>query len=141
MQKVVNAPRGAIESPKDKFEVFYIDYGNQDVVSYSQLRPLDSSVPSSPGLARLCSLAYVKVPSENEDYGQNAKYWLCEHTLAHGPKEFKAVIVDRDTSGGKVVKGQGTGTVLMVLLVDEETNSSINALMLKVCTWNTYLFL
>ncbi|KAA8542037.1 hypothetical protein F0562_023189 [Nyssa sinensis] len=126
---IVNAPRGAVESPKDKFEVFYIDYGNQEVVPYSQLRPLDPSVSSAPGLAQLCSLAYIKVPSLEEDYGQEAAVHLSEHLL-NGAKEFKAVIEERDISGGKV-KGQGTGTVLMVTLVDAETDTSINATILK----------
>ncbi|KAI7979672.1 Ribonuclease TUDOR 1 [Camellia lanceoleosa] len=126
---IVNAPRAAVESPKDKFEVFYIDYGNQEVVPYSDLRPIDPSVSSAPGSAQLCSLAYVKIPSLEEDYGQEAAVHLSEYTL-NGPKEFKAVIEERDTSGGKV-KGQGTGTVLMVNLIDTETNSSINAALLK----------
>lgn len=128
--KIVNAPRAAVESSKDKFEVFYIDYGNQEGVTYSQLRPLDPSVSAAPGLAQLCSLAYVKVPSLEEDYGQEAAIRLSEHTL-DGPKEFKAVIEDKDTSGGKV-KGQGTGTILMVILIDPESDISINAAMLKV---------
>ncbi|KAA8540590.1 hypothetical protein F0562_024491 [Nyssa sinensis] len=126
---IVNAPRGAVESPKDKFEVFYIDYGNQEVVPYSQLRPLDPSMSSAQGLAQLCSLAYIKVPSLEEDYGQEAAVCLSEHTL-NGPKEFKAMVEERDTSGGKV-KGQGTGTVLLVTLVDAETDTSVNAAMLK----------
>ncbi|KAL7191583.1 hypothetical protein ACSBR2_023624 [Camellia fascicularis] len=126
---IVNAPRGAVESPKDKFEVFYIDYGNQEVVPYSQLRPVDPSVSSAPGLALLCSLAYIKVPSLEEDYGQEAAMCLSEHTL-NGPKEFKAIIEERDTSGGKV-KGQGTGTIHMVTLIDTTAGSSINAAMLK----------
>lgn len=124
---IVNVPKGVVESPQDKFEVFYIDYGNQEIVAYSQLRPLNSSLSSSPGLAQLCSLAYVKVPSWEEDYGEEATVKLSEHIST---KEFKAVIEERDTSGGKV-KGQGTGTVLMVTLVDEETNESINSRMLK----------
>ncbi|CAK9163201.1 unnamed protein product [Ilex paraguariensis] len=126
---IVNGPRGAVESPKDKFEVFYIDYGNQEVVPYSQLRPLDHSVSSAPGLAQLCSLAFVKVPSLEEDYGQEAAERLSEHIL-NGSKEFKAVIEERDASGGKA-KGQGTGTILMVTLVDTETEVSVNATMLK----------
>lgn len=65
--------------------MFYIDYGNQEVVTYSQLRPLEPSVSSAPGLAHLCSLAYVKVPSLEEDYGQEAAVGLSEHTL-DGPK-------------------------------------------------------
>ncbi|KAI8544128.1 hypothetical protein RHMOL_Rhmol08G0271500 [Rhododendron molle] len=126
---IVNAPRGVVESPKDKFEVFYIDYGNQEVVTYSQLRPIDPSMASAPGLAQLCSLAYMKVPSLEEDYGQEAAERLSDHTL-RGKNELKAIIEDKDTSGGKV-KGQGTGTILMVTLIDTNTNSNINAALLK----------
>ncbi|KAK2974139.1 hypothetical protein RJ640_021430, partial [Escallonia rubra] len=126
---VVNAPRDAVESPNDKFEVFYIDYGNQEEVTYSRLRPLDPSVSSAPGLAQLCSLAHVKVPSKDEDYWEEAAEYLSDLTL-NGPNEFKAVIEERDTSGGKV-KGQGTGTILVVTLVDPETSTSVNAVMLK----------
>ncbi|KAK9278594.1 hypothetical protein L1049_028166 [Liquidambar formosana] len=125
---IVNAPRG-VESSKDKFEVFYIDYGNQEVVPYSQLRPLDSSVSSGPGLAQLCSLAYIKVPSLEEDYGQEAAELLSELIL-NSSKEFRAVIEERDTSGGKV-KGQGTGTIFIVSLFDAEADANINAAMLK----------
>ncbi|WMV22019.1 hypothetical protein MTR67_015404 [Solanum verrucosum] len=126
---IVNAPRGAVESSKDKFEVFYVDYGNQEVVSYSQLRPLEASVSSSPGLAQLCSLAHVKVPGLEDDYGQEAAYRLSELLLS-GTKEFGAVIEEKDTSGGKV-KGQGTGTIFLVTLVDPESDVSVNATLLK----------
>nr|GMC95924.1 staphylococcal nuclease domain-containing protein 1-like [Ipomoea batatas] len=126
---IVNAPRGAVESLNDKFEVFYIDYGNQEVVPYSQLRPADASVSSASGLAQLCSLAFIKVPGLEDDYGQDAAIHLSELVL-NAPKEFKAVIEEKDTSGGKV-KGQGTGTVFMVTLVDPEADVSINAMLLK----------
>lgn len=126
---VVSAPRGVVQSTKDRFEVFYIDYGNQEAVTYNQLRPLDASVSSAPGLAQLCQLAYLKVPTLEEDYGQEAAMLLSESTL-NGPKEFRAVIEERDTSGGKV-KGQGTGTILLVTLIDEESDTSVNAMMLK----------
>lgn len=119
-----------MESPKDKFEVFYLDYGNQEVVPYSQLRPLDPSVSSAPSLAQLCSLAYVKIPSLDEDFGQEAAEYLSEHTL-NSSKEFRAKVEERDTSGGKV-KGQGTGTTLIVTLVAVDAEISINAAMLQV---------
>ncbi|KAK9104002.1 hypothetical protein Scep_020846 [Stephania cephalantha] len=125
---IVNTPRGAVESTKDLFEVFYIDYGNQEVVPYSSLRPL-GAVSSSPGLAQLCSLAYIKVPSLEEDFGQEAAEYLSEYTL-NSSRELRAMIEERDTSGGKV-KGQGTGTVLIVTLVDVEAGSSVNAAMLE----------
>ncbi|KAI3512755.1 hypothetical protein L1887_20074 [Cichorium endivia] len=126
---VVNGPRGAVQSIKDKFEVFYIDYGNQEAVTYNQLRPLDQSVSSAPGTAQLCSLAYLKVPTLDEDYGHEAAMLLSEATL-DGPKEFRAVIEERDMSSGKV-KGQGTGNILMVTLTDTESGDSVSAIMLK----------
>ncbi|XP_038684487.1 ribonuclease TUDOR 1-like [Tripterygium wilfordii] len=126
---IVNAPRGVVESSKDKFEVFYIDYGNQEVVPYSHLRPLDASVSSTPGLAQLCSLAYIKVPNLEDDHDTEAAQYLSDHTLNSG-KEFRAKIEERDISGGKV-KGQGTGPVLLVTLVAVDAEISMNAAMLQ----------
>ena len=126
----MNAPRGAVESMKDKFEVFYIDYGNQEEVTYSQLRPLDPSVSTAPGLAQLCSLAYIKVPSLEEDYGSEAAEYLSAQTLSSST-EFRAKVEDRDTSGGKI-KGQGTGPILIVTLVAVDSEISINAALVQV---------
>lgn len=127
---IVNVPRGGlVQSQNDEFEVFYIDYGNQEIVPYSRLRSLPPSVNSVPGLAQLCSLAFVKVPGLEEDYGQEAAEYLSEQTL-NSSREFRAMIEEKDTSGGKT-KGQGTGTVLLVTLVDVEAGTSINAAMLK----------
>ncbi|PON97497.1 Nuclease domain-containing protein [Trema orientale] len=122
---IVNAPRGAVESPKETFEVFYIDYGNQEVVPYSQLRPIEPSVSAAPGLAQLCSLAYIKVPSLEEDFGEEAAEYLSHLTLSSS-KEFRAKVEERDSSGGKV-KGQGTGTILSVTLVAVDAEISVNA--------------
>eukprot|EP00258_Populus_trichocarpa_P022260 XP_024438279.1 ribonuclease TUDOR 1 isoform X2 [Populus trichocarpa] len=122
---IVNAPRGAVESPKDKFEVFYIDYGNQEEVPYSHLRPLDPSVSAASGLAQLCSLAYIKVPSLEEDCGPEAAQYFSDNTL-NSSKEFRAKVEERDTSAGKV-KGQGTGPVLIVTLVAVDSEISLNA--------------
>ncbi|XP_010547787.1 PREDICTED: staphylococcal nuclease domain-containing protein 1-like [Tarenaya hassleriana] len=126
---IVNGPRGAVQSPEDKFEVFYIDYGNQEMVPYSGIRPVDPSVSSAPGLAQLCRLAYVKVPNLEEDFGPEAAEYLSNVTLGSG-REFRAVVEERDTSGGKV-KGQGTGTELAVTLVAVDDELSVNASMLQ----------
>ncbi|GJZ04500.1 hypothetical protein Tco_0537775 [Tanacetum coccineum] len=54
---------------------------------------------------------------------------LSERTLAE-PKEFKAVIKERDTSAGKN-KVHGIGNAILVTLIDEKAHTSINAIMLK----------
>ncbi|MBA0863988.1 hypothetical protein Goshw_028345 [Gossypium schwendimanii] len=126
---IVNAPRGGVQSSNDRFEVFYLDYGNQELVPYNQLRPIDASLSATPGLAQLCSLAFLKVPSLDDELGTEAAQILSEQTLGSS-LQFKAVIEERDTSGGKV-KGQGTGTCLVVTLFTEDPEDSINAAMLK----------
>ncbi|KAB2000257.1 hypothetical protein ES319_D12G219700v1 [Gossypium barbadense] len=126
---IVNAPRGGVQSSNDRFEVFYLDYGNQELVPYNQLRPIDASLSATPGLAQLCSLAFLKVPSLDDELGTEAAQFLSEQTLGSS-LQFKAVIEERDASGGKV-KGQGTGTCLVVTLFTEDPEDSINAAMLK----------
>ncbi|KAI5084373.1 hypothetical protein GOP47_0000542 [Adiantum capillus-veneris] len=123
---VVNAPWQS--ASKDGYEVFYIDYGNQEKVPLSKLRPLDSSISfGTPGLALLLNLAYVRIPELEEDYGQEGAEYLSSMI---GDKVFMAKVMEKDTSGGKV-KGQGTGTKLSVFLYDVEPGKSINSLMLQ----------
>ncbi|KAJ6875945.1 ribonuclease TUDOR 1 [Populus alba x Populus x berolinensis] len=126
---IVNAPRGGVESPRDKFEVFYIDYGNQEEVPYSHIRPLDPSVSAAPGLAQLCSLAYIKVPGLEDDCGPEAAQYFSDNTL-NSSKEFRAKVEERDASGGKV-KGQGTGPVVVVTLVAVDSEISLNAALVQ----------
>lgn len=126
----MNGPREAVQSLKDEFEVFYVDFGNQEKVPYSRLRPLDPSLSSAPGLAQLCSLAYIKVPSLEEEFGEEAAEYLSECTL-NNSKELRVQVEERDSTGGKV-RGQGSGTILAVTLVDVEAGSSINVAMLQV---------
>lgn len=128
--QIVNSPRvtGA-PSGKSEYEVFYIDYGNQEMVPLSWLRPLDPSVlVPAQGLAQLCSLAHIKVPELEDDCGEEAAEFLLD-CVANKPLMMK--IEDKDTKGGRV-KGRGTGHHLVVTLSDPESSKTIQSLMLEV---------
>jgi hypothetical protein len=128
--QVVNAPRGTgAPTAKSEYEVFYMDYGNEEMVPLSRLRPLDPSVSSpAQGLATLCSLAHIRVPELEEDCGEEAAEFLSE-CVANKPLLMK--VEDKDTSGGKV-KGKGTGPRSIVTLIDPESSRTIQSLMLEV---------
>ncbi|EAU91580.2 transcription factor [Coprinopsis cinerea okayama7 len=53
---------------KKEAEVTFIDYGNQDTVSFSNIRPLDPKFRSLPGQAHDARLSFVKLPKHDSDY-------------------------------------------------------------------------
>lgn len=104
-------------TPQSLFEVFYLDYGNQEKVPLEKLRRIPPHLATSPDpQALLCQLALVQVPSLEEDFGLEAAHFLAEATLG---RCFLARVEEREVSplGGKV-KGQGTGPLLKVTLVE-----------------------
>ncbi|KAJ4756132.1 Nuclease domain-containing protein 1 [Rhynchospora pubera] len=126
---IVSGPKDGVKSASDEFEVFYIDYGNQEKVPYSCLRPADADISSRPDLALLCKLAHIKVPELEDDCGPEAAEFL-SYCLLDSSKEFEAVIEERDITAGKT-KGRGTGSLHIVTLVDPTSKTIINATMLQ----------
>jgi len=66
---------------KKEAEVTFIDYGNHDVVSFSNIRPLDPKFRSLPGQAHEARLSFVKlVGPESEYYAEAIERFrsLCE---------------------------------------------------------------
>lgn len=127
--QIVSKHQGGTEQ---EFTVFYIDYGNQEIVAFNHLRPLPTDLSTNliPPLANLCSLAFITVPDLMDDLGEQAAEYL-SMLLLDNEKGFKAIVEQRGDVGAKV-EGQGTGEVLIVTLVDEDEESSINAVMLEV---------
>ncbi|KIJ67884.1 hypothetical protein HYDPIDRAFT_25347 [Hydnomerulius pinastri MD-312] len=57
---------------KKEAEVTFIDYGNQDTVKFSNLRPLDPKFRSLPGQAQDARLSFVKLVNPDSEYYQEA---------------------------------------------------------------------
>ncbi|KDR75802.1 hypothetical protein GALMADRAFT_248516 [Galerina marginata CBS 339.88] len=57
---------------KKEAEVTFIDYGNQDTVAFSNIRPLDAQFRSLPGQAQDARLSFVKLADADSDYHTEA---------------------------------------------------------------------
>ncbi|KAL1745690.1 hypothetical protein HDZ31DRAFT_62896 [Schizophyllum fasciatum] len=57
---------------KKEAEVTFIDYGNQDTVAFSNIRPLDPKFRSLPGQAHDARLSFVKLPAPDSEYHPEA---------------------------------------------------------------------
>lgn len=57
---------------KKEAEVTFIDYGNQDTVAFSNIRPLDPKFRSLPGQAHDARLSFIKFASPDSDYYADA---------------------------------------------------------------------
>ncbi|KAF8919792.1 hypothetical protein CPB85DRAFT_720768 [Mucidula mucida] len=57
---------------KREAEVTFIDYGNQDTVSFSNIRPLDPRFRSLPGQAHDARLSFIKLVGPDSDYHAEA---------------------------------------------------------------------
>lgn len=80
------------------FQVFYVDYGNKETLPLSRLRPLEPTLASVPHQSQLCSLAHIKVPGLDEDFGVDAAQ-LLQETVAD--KKLVARVEERDNSAGR----------------------------------------
>lgn len=129
---VTTPPSEDTTSGSAQYEVFYIDYGNQEVVPLSRMRPISPSLAGTDGLALLCQLALLRVPELEGDFGLEAAEWMGQTIVGH---KYAARVEERDLSNTKV-RGQGTGVCHMVTLVATEAPAgvppiSINAQMLQ----------
>ncbi|KAF9227259.1 hypothetical protein BS17DRAFT_878228 [Gyrodon lividus] len=57
---------------KKEAEVTFIDYGNQDTIKFSNLRPLDPKFRSLPGQAHDARLSFVKLVKPDSEYYEEA---------------------------------------------------------------------
>jgi len=101
-----------------QWRAHFIDFGNDDVLNESDIRPLDKELSKLPPQAKFCVLAGVRAPAAANEYYDIAKDAL--YDMAYGRK-LLAKIQMREDQGRK----------LHLTLHDAETPESINQLMLR----------
>ena len=120
--------RGRIKkvNPDKTYTVLYVDYGNSETVPVGKLRPLDGkfSVTFLAPQAREGVLAYITVPSLDEEYGMDA---------------YERI---RELTEGKMLKGrlvlnkkqpQSTSTPLPLILVlgEDKSRTTVNQILVS----------
>ncbi|CAD8048589.1 unnamed protein product [Paramecium sonneborni] len=65
----------------DKFLIKFIDYGNNDGVNYQDMGVLPAQFTNIPQQAKMCSLAYLRVPPSSHEFAEEASDILRELIL------------------------------------------------------------
>eukprot|EP01094_Clydonella_sp_ATCC50884_P018199 TRINITY_DN3321_c1_g1_i1.p1 TRINITY_DN3321_c1_g1~~TRINITY_DN3321_c1_g1_i1.p1 ORF type:complete len:910 (-),score=401.87 TRINITY_DN3321_c1_g1_i1:235-2778(-) len=106
----------ALSDDGEEAHVLYIDYGNEDFVRVSAMRECPEAVLSIPPQALECMLAFVRVPGQFEDFGEEAGLFLRD--LMFG-KRLTANVEARD------------GDRLHLSIGDEQSKDLVNAEMVR----------
>lgn len=65
---------------KKEVTVYLMDYGNEETMPFSRIRPLDAKFKSLAGQARDARLAFVKLPPKDSEYGPDARQRFAHFT-------------------------------------------------------------
>jgi len=95
---------------------FYVDYGNFETLSNSRIRQIPPEFTALPYQAKEARLAYVRIPSLNDEFGHEAALFLKEMVWG---KPMMANVEFRD------------GDVLYLSLGDRESQVHVNAALLR----------
>jgi len=95
---------------KREYRVFYIDYGNTEVVPLSYLAPIDEAFLQLPHQAKECALACIRVPKTNEEFGREAALFFKDHVWG---KSLWANVEYREQDRSYVSLGDPSSHVLV----------------------------
>ncbi|TPX39996.1 hypothetical protein SeMB42_g01617 [Synchytrium endobioticum] len=113
-------------NPDKTYTVLYVDYGNTETVPSNSLRPLDGkfSVSYLPAQAREGILAYLTVPSLDDDYGMEAYKRIRE--LTEG-EMLKARVLGKKRQQST----NSTSTPLVLSLPEDQFQPSVNQILVS----------
>ena len=110
-----------------RYTLHYFDFGNSEVVGKDAVRPMPLTLGAIPPQALLCSLAFIKVPSREDEFGQDAAMLL--HQLVGAGQPLEAEVVDRVEEENP--SGRGRRTVTVLSLTDPATKTNVSAEMVR----------
>ena len=90
-----------------QFDVTFVDFGNGEVLPADRLQLLSPGVDSIAPQAALCTLAFVRVPSLEEEYGHEAATLF--HELCNGVELRAKVEYSERVDGGRAKSKGGKG--------------------------------
>ncbi|KAJ6233117.1 staphylococcal nuclease domain-containing protein [Anaeramoeba flamelloides] len=89
-----------VDKKKNQCGVKYIDYGNEDIIKFSEIWEYDKKdIQKIPPLASVASLAFLNLPPEDNEFYQDASQLLYSLT---SEKDLAARIVREKDSKGKM---------------------------------------
>jgi len=99
-----------VPQKKKEYRVFYIDYGNTEVVPFSYLAPIEDAFLKLPHQAKECVLACIRVPQAQEEFGKEAALFFKDHVWG---KSLCANVEYRDYDRSFVSLGDPANHVLL----------------------------
>lgn len=99
---------------KGKYKVFFIDWGNYDYVNVSNLKICPKKAMNILPQARAVSLAHIRVPSQNQQFGRSAIDWI------------QGNLMGKRVSVCQLTKYKGVASVEIYLKSKESVKQSLN---------------
>jgi hypothetical protein len=101
-----------------EMRVFFLDYGNADLLPLANLRPLPAELSKIPGLSKPAVLAGLKAPTEGTEYADPAM------------DAFHAMVWDRELTA-RIEAHDMDRVMQLVVLSDEPDASTVNQQLLR----------
>jgi staphylococcal nuclease domain-containing protein 1 len=101
----------------DNWNVFFLDYGNSDVIAGDMLRPLPEDIQKAKALAQECVLAGCKTPSALSEYAEDAAHALNDMTGGDLELTGKVECMDKQRKQHMVLTAKGATTSINAQII------------------------
>ncbi|KFM27295.1 Nuclease domain-containing protein 1 [Auxenochlorella protothecoides] len=117
----------AADPTAPEYDVYFVDFGNRQRAKGAAVRPMDAALAAVAPQATPATLAFVKAPGLDDEYGVDAASMLAE--LVGSGAKLSAVVESRERvqAAGKQWAAQAAVKLHLTLRSGAEGESSVNA--------------